>query len=250
MNEEQQPIRVGIAGIMGRMGHAIAERILREQDLQLVGGLIRPEGEMPENAPWRLERDPAQLLPELDVLIDATLPESSPRIAGACIRHSTPLVCGVTGLDDQQLDALEVASERVPVWYARNLTYGANTLLRQLPTLARQLAGYDVRIVERHHTGKQDIPSGTSLAMARAVRGDDADDVPIESIREGEITGEHLVIFCNDVEEIAISHRALSRDAFAAGAVRAVRMLHDAEPGWYGPEDLPAVAANKTMESL
>jgi 4-hydroxy-tetrahydrodipicolinate reductase len=132
------------------------------------------------------------------------------------------------------VEELRTASERVPVWYASNLSHGVNVLLRLLPEFAAELKGYDVSIVERHHRHKRDAPSGTALALARSIDPDG--DVPIASVRAGGITGEHDIAFTSDVEEITIGHRALSRAAFAAGAVRAAHAVHNAAPGWYGPE--------------
>ena len=227
------PIRIGIAGILGRMGQAVSGQVAADPNATLVGGIVRP-GSGAAHPELRLERAPAALLPDIDVLIDVSLPGVTAGLARSCIRHGTPLVCGVTGLNDATLNELHTASERVPVWYASNLSHGVNVLLRLLPALAAELGGYDVSIVERHHRHKRDAPSGTALALARAIDPDGS--VPIASVRAGGITGEHDIAFTNDVEEITIGHRALSRAAFAAGAVRAAHAIHNAAPGWYGPE--------------
>jgi 4-hydroxy-tetrahydrodipicolinate reductase len=109
-------------------------------------------------------------------------------------------------------------------------------LLRLLPALAAELGGYDVSIVERHHNRKRDAPSGTALALAAAIGG----QPQVVSIRAGGIPGEHTIAFTSDTEEIVVAHRALSRAAFAAGAVRAALALHGAAPGWHGPDAPPA----------
>lgn len=225
--------RIGIAGIRGRMGAAVAAEIDADPHAMLIGGIVRPGAEITAGEP-RLETEPDALLPDVDVLIDVSLPAATPGIVAACRRHGTPLVCGVTGLDDATMAALRDASETIPVWYARNLSHGVATLLRLLPALAEELMGYDVSIVERHHRHKRDAPSGTALALAGATGG----EPQVVSVRAGGITGEHAIAFTNDVEEIVIEHRALSRAAFAAGAVRAARAIHGAAPGWYGPEPL------------
>ena len=227
-----QDIRIGIAGILGRMGGAVSAQVDADPASTLAGGLIRPGATPPPDSPWHLESDPDALLPGIDVLIDVSLPQASATIASACARHGTPLVCGVTGLDESAMDALRSASRRVPVWYARNLSHGVGLLLRLLPELAAELRGYDVSIVERHHRHKRDAPSGTALALGHASGGDPA----FASVRAGGLTGEHEISFTSEVEEITIGHRALSRTAFAAGAVRAAREIHNVQPGWYGPE--------------
>ncbi len=231
MTQPDTPIRIGVAGIRGRMGRAVACQIAVAQGATLAGGIVRPGSEH-AHGETRLESDPDALLPDIDVLIDVSLPDATPGLVAACVRHGTPLVCGVTGLDDATLAALRDASERIPVWHARNLSHGVATLLRLLPALAEELRGYDVSIVERHHRHKRDAPSGTALALAAATGG----QPQVASIRAGGIAGEHAVAFTSDTEEIVIEHRALSRDAFAAGAVRAARAILGAAPGWYGPE--------------
>jgi 4-hydroxy-tetrahydrodipicolinate reductase len=231
MPQPETTIRIGVAGIHGRMGRAVADQVAAEPATTLAGGIVRPGSEHP-NGETRLEIDPDALLPHIDVLVDVSLPAVTPALLAACVRHGTPLVCGVTGLDDATLAALRDASERIPVWHARNLSHGIATLLRLLPALAQELMGYDVSIVERHHRHKRDAPSGTALALAGAIGG----EPQVVSVRAGGIAGEHAVAFTSDTEEIMIEHRALSRAAFAAGAVRAARAIHDAAPGWYGPE--------------
>jgi 4-hydroxy-tetrahydrodipicolinate reductase len=229
---DTRPTRIGVAGIRGRMGSAVAAQIAADPAAILAGGLVRPGGTPAPEFGLRLDTDPDALLPDVDVLIDVSLPEATPAIIAACLRHGTPLVCGVTGLDEATMAALRDASVAIPVWYARNLSHGVATLLRLLPALAAELKGYDVSIVERHHRHKRDAPSGTALALAAATGGQPG----IVSVRAGAITGEHEIAFTNEVEEITIGHRALTRAAFAAGAVRAARTLHGAAPGWYGPE--------------
>lgn len=235
MTEPDAPTRIGIAGIRGRMGRAVAEQVAAAPHVKLIGGLVRPGGDLPGEPEPRLETDPDALLPGVDVLIDVSLPDATPGLVAACLRHGTPLVCGVTGLDDATLAALRDASAAIPVWYARNLSHGVATLLRLLPALAEELRGYDVSIVERHHRHKRDAPSGTALALANATGG----EAQVVSIRAGGITGEHAIAFTSEAEEIVVEHRALSRAAFAAGAVRAARAIHGAAPGWYGPDTPP-----------
>lgn len=229
--DSNTPIRLGVAGIRGRMGATVVAEIDANPATTLAGGLIRPGTGQVGDDP-RLATDPDALLPGIDVLIDVSLPTATPGIVAACLRHGTPLVCGVTGLDDATLASLHDASARIPIWYARNLSHGVATLMRLLPSLAEELMGYDVSIVERHHRHKRDAPSGTALALAGATGG----EPQIVSIRAGGIPGEHAIAFTSDTEEIVIEHRALSRAAFAAGAVRAARAIHNAAPGWYGPD--------------
>ena len=236
---EETTTRIGIAGIRGRMGRSVAAQVEANPGCVLVGGVIRPGTSGDPAASWRIESTPDALLPDIDVLIDVSLPGATITIANACATQGTPLVCGVTGCDDEAMDALRSASATIPVWYARNLSHGVATLMQVLPMLAEAMNGYDISIVERHHRQKRDAPSGTALSLKQAILGE-ADNterpVDIQSVRAGGIAGEHEVTFTNAFEEITVGHRALDRAAFADGAVRAARAIADATPGWYGPE--------------
>ncbi|MGI8483377.1 MAG: 4-hydroxy-tetrahydrodipicolinate reductase [Thermomicrobiales bacterium] len=197
------------------------------------------------------------LLPLVDVLIDFSTPESSVATARHAAKTGIPIVIGTTGLTPEQLDVLREASSRIPVYYARNTAHGVNALQQILPIVARALAGYDIEIVEMHHRHKKDAPSGTALALAEAITAGletsgprhiyiygregyaprQTGEIGFHSIRGGGNTGEHTIIFASDQEEIRISHRALSRGAFAAGAIRAAIDLVGKAPSWYGPTE-------------
>jgi len=202
-----------------------------------------------------IHNDLAHLLPRVDVLIDFSTPESSVSTARQAVAAGVPIVIGTTGLDPEQMDVLRDASHHIPVYYARNTAHGLNALQRVLPIITRALSSYDIEIVEMHHRHKKDAPSGTAVALAEAIiagLGSGVDhplvygregyaprqtgDIGIHSIRGGGNTGEHTIIFASDQEEIRISHRALSRGAFAAGAIRAAHDLVGKTPGWYGPQ--------------
>ena len=252
-------LRIGIAGIRGRMGREIAAHAANDQRMTLIGGLSRQAGTA-ESGPdgVRLFADVADLLPEIDVLIDFSAPAGTVDHATACASAGVPMVCGTTGLDVAQMAILRAAAERVAVFHAANMSPGVNAALAVLPALVRALQGYDVEIVEAHHRHKVDAPSGTALALARAVAeasgGDlegrvrhgregasrrDADEIGIHAIRAGGNPGEHTVILASEGEELRLSHRAFSRASYAQGALRAARLIVGQPPGWYDPATLP-----------
>nr|MBA3275442.1 4-hydroxy-tetrahydrodipicolinate reductase [Chloroflexia bacterium] len=196
------------------------------------------------------------LIHDCDVLIDFSTPASSVAAASAAAGAGRPIVIGTTGLDADQMALLRDASERTPVWYARNMSTGVSLLQRLLPEIARALAGYDIEVIEAHHRHKADAPSGTALMLAEAILAGLPDngehpfvhgregqaprqpgEIGIHAVRGGGNSGEHTVLFASDEEEIQISHRAYSRHAFAAGAIRAARAIHGQPPDWYGPEE-------------
>jgi 4-hydroxy-tetrahydrodipicolinate reductase len=251
-------LRIGIAGIRGRMGREIAAHVVNDQRMTLIGGLSRqvrtcelgPDG-------VRLFADVVDLLPEINVLIDFSAPAGTVNYATACASAGTPMVCGTTGLDVDQMAILRVAAERVAIFHAANMSPGINAALSVLPALVRALQGYDVEIVETHHRHKVDAPSGTAQVLARAVadasggnvegrvqygregaRRRSADEIGIHAIRAGGNPGEHTVILASEGEELHISHRAFSRASYAEGALRAARLIVDQPAGWYDPVTL------------
>jgi 4-hydroxy-tetrahydrodipicolinate reductase len=252
-------VRIGIAGLRGRMGREIAALAANDPRVAVVGGLgRRTRGAEPGPDGVPLFAETADLLSEIDVLIDFSTPEGSVAHASACASSGVPLVCGTTGLDAGQLADLRAAAEQVAVFLAANMSPGVNAAIAVLPMLVRALQDYDVEIVESHHRHKVDAPSGTALALARVVAdatGGDLEgharygregsclrergEIGIHAIRAGGNPGEHTVILTGDGEEIRLSHRAFSRASYAEGALRAARLMASQPPGWYEPTTLP-----------
>ncbi|MBA3275360.1 MAG: 4-hydroxy-tetrahydrodipicolinate reductase [Chloroflexia bacterium] len=238
----ESPLRLVLIGIGGRMGQEIEALAEADRSVAVIGGIGR------ENA-----ADLPALVQNCDVLIDFSTPESSAAAPSAAAGAGRPIVIGTTGLDADQMALLRDASERAPVWYARNMSTGVSLLQRVLPEIARALAGYDIEVIEAHHRHKVDAPSGTALMLADAILAGLSDaeahpfvhgreghaprqpgEIGIHAIRGGGNSGEHAILFASDEEEIRISHRAYSRRAFAAGAIRAAKAIHGQPPGWYG----------------
>lgn len=250
-------IRVGIAGIRGRMGREIATLAATDPRFDLVGGIGRHLGDATPGG-VRVTDDDAKLLDRIDVLIDFTAPAATAALAGACAEARVALVTGTTGLGAEQTAALRAAAERVAVFQAANMSPGVNAAMAVLPALVRALADYDIEIVEVHHRDKADAPSGTALALAHVVAeasgGPLADravygrkgtrrrmpgEIGIHALRGGGNPGEHVVIFSGDGEEIRLAHRSFNRSAYAEGALRAARLIAGQPPGWYEPATLP-----------
>ncbi|MGH2615969.1 MAG: 4-hydroxy-tetrahydrodipicolinate reductase [Thermomicrobiales bacterium] len=251
-------VRIGIAGIRGRMGSQIATLAQGEADVELIGGISRQIDDAAGGGEPRIVSDAMDLLPDVDVLIDFTTADAVGAHATACANVGVPLVCGTTGLDSDQAAALRAAAEKVAVFHAANMSPAVNAALAVLPLLVRALAGYDIEIVETHHRYKSDAPSGTALALARvaaeasgeslaerAVYGREgacpraAAEIGIHAVRSGGNPGEHAVILAGDGEEIRLSHRSFNREAYAQGALRAARLIVSQPPGWYEPATLP-----------
>jgi 4-hydroxy-tetrahydrodipicolinate reductase len=254
-------IRIGIAGIGGRMSREILAVAQADPGIHVGGGTERAD--LVETRAAELgstvavHADVADLLPTIDVLIDFTEPDYTLELARACARQGTSLVSGTTGLWEEQLAELRDLSTRTSIFYARNMSVGINALLAALPGLVQALDGYDIEIVEEHHRHKADAPSGTALAIAEAISAAvqrplehhavygrhgvsprKPGDIGIHAVRAGGNAGEHTVIVANEGEEIRVSHRAYSRRTFALGALRASRFLADQPPGFFTMPDL------------
>ncbi len=251
-------LRIGVAGASGRMGREIAAASQTWEGVEIRGGLVRPESPALERvSDFPLFTDAEALASSVDVMIDVSAPAASPWIAGAARRAGIPLVCGVTGLGEVGRTALDSAAWHVPVLYARNLSPGIAAILDLLPRLLVALPDADVEIVETHHRGKKDAPSGTAEALAETVirtRGElgaqrtvygrrgtaprQHGEIGMHSLRAGANSGEHTILLATDGEEIRISHRALSRRTFADGALRAAEWLVHQPAGMYSMADV------------
>jgi 4-hydroxy-tetrahydrodipicolinate reductase len=150
-----------------------------------------------------------------------------------------PIVLGTTGLEKEHWEALAEYGKRIPVLHSPNFSIGMAALQAACTLVSSLLEEFSCSIVETHHIRKKDRPSGSALALQKAVEeGDSSRHPPIESLRIGEEFGEHTVSFVHTEEQITLSHKALSRVPFAAGALKAAKFLLRQQPGLYGMSDL------------
>lgn len=256
------PLAVAVAGAGGRLGSAITQALAAAADFELAAAVVRPESDLagrdvPGTAPPRryvheLPREvPAR------VLVDASRAETTAAWARVAADRNMALLVAVTGLSAETETALTLASAKVAVLVAPNLSLGAVLLARLTRAAAQHLDGYHLEIVETHHAGKRDRPSGTALWLARVAaeaRGVDLaqvlhtgearvgprrpEQIAIHSLRSGTAPGEHCVRFGGSGESIELRHVVESRAAFAAGALRACKWLATARPGRYNMEDI------------
>jgi 4-hydroxy-tetrahydrodipicolinate reductase len=218
------PIPLAVLGASGRMGRVV----------------LRCLPEFPALA--RVEA-----LGEARVAVDFTLPEAVVETAAACRLAGVALVCGVTGIDERGHAALRAAAGEVPVLWAPNLSAGIAVLERLVAVAAGSLGEFDAGVYEVHHAAKRDAPSGTALALGRAVvggRGLSADaalpDAGLQAqgvgyavLRVGDVVGEHTITLAGPGERIELTHRATDRAIFARGALRAAAWLAGRAPGMY-----------------
>lgn len=205
------------------MGQAIAQAIAAADDLDLAGT-------------WDRGGDLDALLGSCDVLVDFTLPAATDTVIAAAVSHNVPLVCGVSGLGQEQLASLERASASIAIVYDRNMSVGIAVLESLVRQAARALPGFDVEVRETHHVHKIDAPSGTALKLGEAiaaVRGTDPADIAYESERRGEVPGDHEVVLTSATERLALAHSVTTRQVFADGALVAARWVSDKSPGLF-----------------
>ena len=262
------PTRIAILGAAGRMGQAII-RTLAES----TGGTLAVAVERAGSA--ELGRDAGLLaglganqitvrvaLPaagEADVWIDFSAPGASTTHAEAAAARGAALVVGTTGLGDPQRQAIAEVAGKVPVVLSPNMSVGVNVLLRLVADAARALGpDYDIEVLEAHHRAKRDAPSGTALRLAEALaeatgrelprtaryerHGDigprSREEIGLQTIRGGDVVGDHTVFFLGLGERVEITHKATSRETFARGAVRAALWLSGRPPGLYDMRDV------------
>ncbi|ABK15758.1 4-hydroxy-tetrahydrodipicolinate reductase [Syntrophobacter fumaroxidans] len=258
-------VRAAVAGIAGRMGSRIAQLIRETDGIELAGGfehsghqaVNREISEIIGGSPTGLKVTShiAQVLDTVDVVLDFTLAAASLEHLRQASARGKAMVIGSTGFAREQLEEAEKLAGRVPCVISPNMSMGVNVLFKVVGDVARLLGeSFDVEIIEAHHRLKKDAPSGTALKLAQVAAGAlgrnleevgvyarrgligerTGNEIGIQTIRGGDIVGEHTVMFAGSGERIEIVHRAQSRDNFARGAIRAALWVVRQPPGLYG----------------
>ncbi|MBV9747535.1 MAG: 4-hydroxy-tetrahydrodipicolinate reductase [Acetobacteraceae bacterium] len=248
-------MRVGIAGVTGRMGRLLVEEV-HAAGCVLAGGTARnsPPADIPHMP------DIEALAAASDCVVDFTHASLAAAHARAIAGAGAAWVLGTSGLSPEDEAAVAEAARHVPTVYAANFAPGVTLLLALAERLGAALPAdrYDAEILEMHHRQKVDAPSGTAVALGRAVaqgRGVHLADVTesgrdghtgprkpgaigFASLRGGQVVGEHTVLFASASEHIALSSRVFDRRVFATGAVRAALWTRGRAPGQYGMADV------------
>lgn len=260
---------IAVIGAAGRMGKTLIEAIAATEGADLSAALEHPDSSLIGADAGELAgigRNNIQVVASLhdvaddfDVLIDFSIPAVTAANAAFCLEHGKKMVIGTTGLDDNQLQQVQMASQTNAICMASNYATGVN-LCFKLAELAASVLGdeVDIEISEAHHRHKIDAPSGTALSLGESVAsalGRDLKDVAVygregqtgardrqtigfATVRAGDIVGDHTVLFAAEGERIEITHKASSRMAFARGAVRAAKWLTTKESGLFDMQDV------------
>ncbi len=262
-------ISIAIAGAGGRMGRMLVSGIAVADDLQVTAAFEGPDspyigadtGELAGvgTSGVSISADAGSSVDEFDVLIDFSVPVATLEKLKVCEANGKAMVIGTTGFDPAGLEIISAAANTIPIVMAPNMSVGVNVTFKLIEAAARALGDdVDVEVFEAHHRHKIDAPSGTAVRMGEiladtlgrdlatdAVYGRegitgarDGRTIGFHSLRGGDIVGEHTVTFAGTGERIEITHRAGSRENFAAGALRAVRFVVGRDRGLYGMDEV------------
>jgi 4-hydroxy-tetrahydrodipicolinate reductase len=241
-------IRAALIGVTGRMGQALLRAAPAFSELIITGAIASPQslglgrdaGEIAGTGVMNLPvtSDLPRALAQADVVLDFSTPQATAANLAACRAARKPLLMGTTGFGTQLGAQLQEAGREIALLIAPNTSIAVALLTELTAQAVRALPGFDIDIVELHHRGKRDAPSGTALALAEAARTARADaQIGMASLRAGDIVGEHTVILCGHGEQLSLGHRALDRAIFARGALTAALWLASAPPGRYAMRD-------------
>jgi 4-hydroxy-tetrahydrodipicolinate reductase len=261
--------KIGVAGCGGRMGRMLVAEIAATEGCAVAGGCARPGSAHVNHDIGELagigrtgipvSDSAGKLIRASEVVIDFTTPAVTAANAALAAQFGKPIVIGTTGLSSGQASAVRDAAREVAIVWAPNMSLGVNLLLGLVEEVAGRLGpDWDVEIMEMHHRGKVDAPSGTALALGRAVaaaRGAPFEqvqqrardgltgarrtgDIGFAALRGGDAVGNHHVIFAGSGEHLEIVHRATSRAIYAKGAVSAARWVIGRPPGLYGLKEV------------
>lgn len=262
-------IKLTVCGAAGRMGSRIIALSKENEELKLVGaieskanpklgldaGVVAGVGEMNVKITDKLEK----VIGDTDVVINFTSPEATLEHLEIVKKNKKSIVIGTTGFSNEQIAKIQKAAQKIPIVLSPNMSIGVNLLFKILKDVAKVLGDdYDIEIIEAHHRMKKDAPSGTAIKMAKVIAeavGRNFDEVAvyarkgiigertkkeigIQTVRAGDIVGEHTVLFGGLGERIEIIHKASSRDTFARGALKAAVWLYGKSAGIYDMGDV------------
>ena len=262
-------IKIIIVGIGGKMGRSIFTTLNNDDDISIVGATELPGHEFIgkdlgecmglENNGVKVSDNIHDTAEDAEIIIDFTAPDSTITNAEYASKNNKSIVIGTTGFSPDQRSSLIKYLETIPSVLSPNMSIGVNLLFEISRNVSHILGEeFDVEIVEAHHKNKVDSPSGTALGLAEAVaeglevnlkdnavferHGDIGkrknNEIGIQTIRGGDVVGDHTVMFLGNGERIELTHKALSRENFSKGVLRAVKWLPGKSPGVYSMKDV------------
>jgi len=261
--------KMGVVGFGGRMGRMLVAEIAATEECSVAGGSEAPGSGYVNQDIGELAgigrigipigETVEKLMRASDVVLEFTSPNATAEHAELAASLSTAMVIGTTGLSPEQGERVRQAARDIPIVWAPNMSLGVNVLLSIVEEVAARLGPeWDIEIMEMHHRGKVDAPSGTAIALGRAAAAgrrvalEDVEqrardgitgprgigDIGFAALRGGDATGDHHVIFAGAGERLELSHRATTRAIYAKGAVKAARWVVGRSPGVYGLKEV------------
>lgn len=246
-------VKVILNGCCGKMGRVITEASSQFENLEIIGGIDIFKGDVP----YPVFETPDDVTLEYDVLLDFSRAEALNNLLLLTEKTKKPIILCSTGYNDDDLKHIKEKSAYLPIFRSANMSLGINLLNSLLRKVAPILySNYDIEIIEKHHNQKVDSPSGTALLLADTIKNSlptetfyvngrdgqkkrEKSEIGIHAIRGGSIVGDHDVIFAGTGEIIELSHKAISREVFAIGALKACEYMGNiVEPGLYNMDDL------------
>ncbi len=260
-------IKVIVLGAAGRMGSTILRLVKEDSDLKLVGAVERSDSpfigedvsKFGGNQGIKISSSLREVAVKDAVVVDFTHIYSTLNNVKLAKEIGFPMVIGTTGFDQDQVEFIKDCTKYFPCVMSPNMSLGVNLLFKLAYETAKILGDdYDVEILEIHHRMKKDAPSGTAVKLGQVVAealGRDyhksavferkgiigerkKQEIGMQTLRAGDVVGEHTVIFGGMGERIELIHRAHSRENFARGALRAVKWVYGKEPGLYGMKEV------------
>lgn len=246
-------IKVILNGCSGKMGKMVIASAEQFQNMEIVAGIDKFKAELG----FPIFDSPADVNIEYDVLLDFSRADALNGLLDLTERTKKPLVICSTGFSKEQLELIDEKSKTLPIFKSANMSLGINLINSLLKKVAPLLYGnYDIEIVEKHHNQKVDSPSGTAILLADTIKDSLKDEteyvygreghhkreqkeIGIHAVRGGGIVGDHDVIFAGTGEVIELSHKAISREVFAVGALKACEFMSTvSEAGLYNMDDV------------
>ena len=262
-------IKVAVAGCLGRMGQEISKQVLKNKNLEFVGGFEHKKHKdlnKPMNKVSGIQfsklvtANSAQLIKEANVVIDFTTPESTLDNLKIASANKTAVIIGTTGMTDSQKKKVKSYSKKIPILMSSNMSLGVNLLFNLVQQTASALkdTDYDIEIAETHHKHKKDAPSGTALSLGEyAAQGRKTTlnkskvldrtkkltlrkqgHIGFSVTRGGEIAGEHTVSFIGTNDRVDLVHKANNRSIFVNGAIQAAIFISKKKSGLFNMNDL------------
>lgn len=238
------------------MGAAVSTLVTERDDAKIVAGVDVNTSAGAQATGFPVYQSISEFSGKADVIVDFSHHSSLPSLIEYGLSTNTPLVICTTAHTDEEKEMMKQASEHLAIFFSGNMSIGINLMTELCKRASKALGvGFDVEIIEKHHNQKLDAPSGTALMIADSIKSTREqteyvydrhaerrkrapEEIGIHSVRGGTIVGEHEVIFAGNNEMITISHSAMSREIFAAGAVRAATYLANKPAGMYSMSDV------------